>query len=792
MVTIAAAASFVTVLVGLVTNLVSSQQKWPSWLTPIQHHPWVSFVLLGGLAVALTIAFSLISENGQKRSDRHTGATGWLPSQPTLIGDVPSKPAGYRERRELFANLKQIPGNRDASIVRSLTGMLGVGKTALAAEYARARHADGWRLVAWINASDETAVLSGLAQVASDLGLMPEGSDARAAGRALRRGLETDGDRCLLIFNDAGDLDALLPFLPAVGGSQVLITTTEQAAANLGSAVRVDVFTQQEALAFLSARTKPEDSFVATQVASELGYLPLALAQAAAVIAGEGLSYRTYLERLPKLPIDKSLTREPGEQYRRGTVPAIRLSLRVVGELDGMAVSGWLMETVSVLSPAGVPRQLLRAAGRSRALTSEVLPGGASDEDVDKALWRLAGSSLLTFSLDRQRVSAHRLVMRVVRESTNERRLADVCIAVGEVLIEQASAVREAWEQSAVRDLTEQIKALCAHIANLPAGADDAQPRCMLKLRLERARFLDDLGDFPMQAVEDGRRLFRDAQDNLGDDDPITLTCRHNLAVAYQQAGQERSAITEYEQNLADRVRLLGPDHADTLASRNNLATAYQDVRQIEQAIAEYERNLADRVRTLEPDHPDTLASRNNLATAYQDAGRVWQAIALHEKNLKLDQPILGGHDNARTLRITDLRLLHERTRADGNRTIRAGHPDYLGYRNNLATAYLEAGRVHEATVLLERTCEEKVQILGPNHPSTLVSWNNLAIAYLEAGRIRRAITLLDKVSIDSDRILTPDHRITQTIGENLASAHATTAIAYRLHRMLSWPKRRH
>jgi hypothetical protein len=96
--------------------------------------------------------------------------------------------------------------------------------------------------VAWINAEDLGGVLAGLAAVAAGLGLVAGQGNAEAAGRAVRHRLETGGDRCLLVFDNATDPAVLQPFLPAAGAARVIITTNQRSMANLGAGVPVDVF----------------------------------------------------------------------------------------------------------------------------------------------------------------------------------------------------------------------------------------------------------------------------------------------------------------------------------------------------------------------------------------------------------------------------------------------------------------------------------------------------------------------------------------------------------------------
>ena len=410
-----------------------------------------------------------------------------------VAGNIPREPAGFQPRADLLAELDRVSAG--VSVVHAAAEQRGAGTTQLAAAYARAKLAEGWRLVGWVNAEGTGSLLAGLAAVADAAGLSDDGSgpDAADAGQVLRHYLETDGDRCLLVFDDVEDPDALQPFIPVGGEARVLITSARQSAASLGAAVPVDAFSPDEALAFLTKLTGLDDDAGAAVLAAELGHLPLPLAHAAAVIGAEHLAYGAYLDRLRALPVREYLSREDRQAYPPNVAEAVLLSLESALATDRSGMCTRMMQIIAVLSAAGIHRDSCMPPGRGVLASGRHRVAAAL---VDRTLAQLAERSLLTFSLDGQTIIAHRLVTRVVRDGlARQKWLTAVCRAAASVLEAHSRALAVAQNRPAVRAIPEQVMALLDSTAGAAGEADKELARVLLRLRFLALYHLIELGD---------------------------------------------------------------------------------------------------------------------------------------------------------------------------------------------------------------------------------------------------------------------------------------------------------
>ena len=127
---------------------------------------------------SLDSAFVSVTE-GIKQAISHARLT---VERPDVSNDLPSPPALYVGREKEIQELRELlivsPTHTTGSTV-ILTGMGGVGKTALAAQYAR-HYAAEYKVVWWANASEPAALAESMARLATEIGV-GEGKETTSA-----------------------------------------------------------------------------------------------------------------------------------------------------------------------------------------------------------------------------------------------------------------------------------------------------------------------------------------------------------------------------------------------------------------------------------------------------------------------------------------------------------------------------------------------------------------------------------------------------------------------------------
>ncbi|GAA4604637.1 hypothetical protein GCM10023107_68890 [Actinoplanes octamycinicus] len=217
--------------------------------------------------------------------------------EPATPRQLPLDVPGFAGRGPQLAALDTLATG--AVRIAVLTGLAGVGKTALAVHWAHrvsGRFPDG-QLYADLRGFGPTGAIADPAEVlrafleALDVppARIPDGPDARSA---LYRGLLATR-RMLVVLDNARDDDQVRPLLPGAGPSAVLVTSRDRltglVALTGARPLTLDVLVEAEARALLAARVGAgrlaTDAAAASRIVTATAGLPLALTMVAARVA---------------------------------------------------------------------------------------------------------------------------------------------------------------------------------------------------------------------------------------------------------------------------------------------------------------------------------------------------------------------------------------------------------------------------------------------------------------------------------------------------------------------------
>ncbi len=617
-------------------------------------------------------------------------------------------------------------------------------------------------------------------------------STADTAAQRFLDWLRTTGRRWAVVLDDVAspvDIDGLWPQGPA---GQVVVTSRlrESELAWTGASVTAHAvagFSRREALAYLNARLTgfPDQRIEALDLAEDLGGLPIALAQAAAVVTVTGSTCRDYraeyAERL----------RATAGTVVDGCPPSLlatwSLAVEHAHELPPAGCPGPRSCFASVLDTSGIPAAVLTSPAACAYITGRpgtggwrtAVTGGLGRGRPPSRTWcgpptpPWTGSACSAWTAP-ARCAPSGCTRRcgppsapTWRRATSSRwwpRRPRRCLRRGPSLAPRTSSPQL---NQALRDCAggaARLRGRPAVEAGRPPGAaagGDVAHRAPGARGLRHRLLAGARAPRAASCSATGTR----SRCSPGTGSPTPTPAAARFA----------EALPVFEAALADREATFGAQHPETVTARLNVAQVAERGRAGpggDRAVRAGAGGAGADARARAPgdaggtgpagrrlrggraarrQHPAVRAGagRRRAGTrpgAPRHAGRpgpAWPAPTWRRASRARRSPPTSGRWSTRSAR-----------------RARTTRPP-LAARTSLADAYRGAGRTKEAIGAYERVLADRERVLGPDHPDTIAARGNLGYAYRSAGRLKEAIPQYERVVADRERLLPADHRDT-------------------------------
>lgn len=749
-------------------------------------------------------------------------------SAPIVWGAIPARNKNFTGRDAILERLRRAASSKVIAVVseaddqqvnplpKAVQGLGGVGKTAIAIEYAH-RYAADYDVVWWVPADQLPLVRSSLAALASRLDLeaaVDAGIDGAAAAAvdALRRG--EPYRRWLLIFDNADQPEDFPSYIPH-GPGDVLITSRNHRWQATIDTVPLDVFSRTESIEFLNKRVHPaklaaED---ASMLAEKLGDLPLALDQAGAMLAETGMPIEEYAQLLDE-QFDKIMAEGKSAEYGTSVTAAWTLSVSRVEEQQPEALR--LLRCCAFFGPDPIPRDVFRRssqAGDTRVsdLLADAIP-------LSRAIRELGRFALLTIS--GREIVVHRLIQALLRAELSDQEQADYRHDVHLILAAAAPISPNDdrnWERyqellpHVTSEATEMVRCgdpkvrafaldmlrylylsssltSCDELAQAlieqwmtDSGPDDPD---VLEAQRIRANVLRQLGSYD-EAYELTERALARSRAALGDRHPVTVAAQMSFGADQRTRGNFAAALAMDRETFESHEAAYGMADPQSMRALCNLALDYGLNSDYDNAVELYKRAYQLESEAREGiSAAEVLIAWYGLAWVVRKQGNYHDARDLGEEAWDYGKERLGS-DHFATLRTaTGLSVALRRIAPSREDAMRIGeevldfsrrkfgnrNPDTMAAAVNVTNIRRVNGLVDEAYELAHWTATEYPHVYGPDHPYSYGCIGNLGLMFRVTGDPEQAKLRNEQALAGLDTCLGRDHDISLVIALNLAS----------------------
>ncbi|KAI1615399.1 hypothetical protein EDD36DRAFT_462913 [Exophiala viscosa] len=705
----------------------------------------------------------------------------------------------FADRPLDVAELRQtlLPGRRSSGRQRQicvLSGMGGMGKTQLAAQFAR-RHHQHYSAVFWLDGTSEDSLKQSIGYSASRVAqgqisevsrtfLTGQGGDLDLIVEHFRHLLSRPDNNSWLVVLDNVDREyyAQNPqpgsfnvenYLPDADHGAILITTR---LSNLKPYATVSKKLQKVddnlAMAiFCQTYTRKFDKDQARPLLERLDGLPLALTQVAAYMQQTGISFARYIDLYDRRWTDLMQSHETGNGSQLKSIwTTWVISLEAIRAENQAAAD--LLLLWAFLDNRDLWYGLFE---RSRKIWTNHTYVNANLQEVcsDEMKFINAIQLLLKYSLierleDDSGCIVHPVLHQWARHVQNEeQRIGFARLAVITVGFAVPHGFREDYwtvQRRLMGHADRCFRWVVDDAIKLSRSQEqdrDDRPGYVgpLAVILRCVSFLGDL--FVAQTrLGKGSEMyelaFRGYKETMDPEHKWMLTLVNNMGLLYSDQGKLDKAEQMYERALQGREKTLGSEHILTLETVNSLGVLYVRKGKLDKAEEMYDRALRGKEKTLGPGHPSTLLTVNSLGALYVKQGKLDKAEEMFDRASQGKGTALGpGHPSALET-VNNLASLYGEQgkldkaeemydRALRGKTLGPGHPLTLDTVNTLGALYLKQGKLDKAEEMFDRASQGKGKALGPEHPSTLMTVNNLGTLYSHQGKLDKAEEMYER-----------------------------------------------
>ncbi|KAJ5157686.1 Tetratricopeptide-like helical [Penicillium canariense] len=638
-------------------------------------------------------------------------------------------------RQQEISDLENLIFNTPGPTKVAIHGLGGIGKTQTALELAyRIREKVPECSIFWIPCTSYESLEQTYLNIATALGI--SNTEPVHAKEQVKAHLsQHNAGKWLLIFDNADDTEMwtkgsatappLKTILPRSENGHVLFTSrnrklaVKMAASNVLPVPNVDQSTATQILTkLIIQKGLLHDDCATTALLEQLGFLPLAISQAAAYINENNISLSDYLSLFKEHETSAAeLLSEEFEddgRYAETQNPVITtwlVSFQQIQQLDDLAAD--YLSFIACLNPRDVPQS--------------ILPSAPSAKRKVDALGLLSAYSFISEHACNSPFSLHRLVHLATRNWMRKTKV------IGR------------W----VRRAAQQFNDLFPD--------NDHKNRGLWREYLPHALYLTNSDGF--------RQIYSEY---------VGFTSR--LGTSLLSDGRYDEAKTLFLENLEVREQALGPEHPDTLESVSHLGLVLEELGRYKEAKLMHRRVLEGYEKALGPEHPHTLASVSHLGSVLQQQGKYGESEAMHRRCLKGLERALGPEHPHTLTSISRLgfvlyrqgkhkesEAMHWRALEGYEKALGPEHPYTLASASHLGLVLEGQGKYEESEAMHRRDLRGAERALGPEHPHTLTSISHLSSVLYRQGKYKESEAMHWRALEGYEKALGSEHPYTLT-----------------------------